>query len=99
MRTLLVAVLLLAATPAEAQAGCGWYALAGAFQDFRAAQRRASLVGGAIFDADRSDAPTAGQGWFVVGFGPTNRRLADAVRGNYQAQGVGDAYVAQRCFF
>ena len=83
---------------AQAQ-GCGWYAFAGAFQSYRSAQRQANRVGGYVLDIDNSDSPNAGRGMYAVAAGPTSRSGANAQRRRFQRNGVGSAYVANRCFY
>ena len=56
-------------------------------------------MGGRVFDVDASNSPNAGQGWYAVGFGPTNRASANSARRDYRASGVRGAYVANRCFY
>ena len=102
MRSFLAAAIVaasFAAVPTAAEAACGWYAFAGAFKSYRSAQQRANRVGGRVFDVDASNSPNAGQGWYAVGFGPTNRASANSVRRDYRASGVRGAYVANRCSY
>ena len=102
MRVLLATAVVAASLslmPGAAQAGCGWYAFAGAFKSYRSAQRQANRLGGAVLDVDASNSPNAGRGFYAVGFGPTNWAQADSVKRNYRASGVRGAYVAKRCFY
>lgn len=88
----------LAVTPAAAQ-GCGWYAFAGAYQSYGRAQRQANRVGGYVVNVDNSNSPNAGRGFFAVAAGPTSRSGANNARRRFQRNGVGSAYVANRCFY
>lgn len=95
----LVAATASTALPTPAEAACGWYAFAGAYKSRRAAQRQARRLNGIVFDVDASDSPNAGQGWYAVGFGPTDWAQADTIKRNYRADGVRGAYAARRCFY
>ena len=85
-------------TAASAQ-GCGWYAFAGAYQSYGRAQRQANRVGGYVVNVDNSNSPNAGRGFFAVAAGPTSRSGANSARRRFQRNGVGSAYVANRCFY
>ncbi|MEL6946927.1 MAG: hypothetical protein AAFO73_04765 [Pseudomonadota bacterium] len=97
----LAAVTLANAAPAEAggHSQCGYYAFGGAYQNYSNAKAQAVRLGAAIRDLDRSNSPNAGQGYWVVSYGPVNRWAAKSAANNWRWQGVHDAYVAKRCFF
>ncbi|MER0239789.1 SPOR domain-containing protein [Fulvimarina sp. MAC8] len=87
------------ATPSHAADSCGYFAFAGAFSSFNAANRRANQVGGSAWGLDSSDSPNAGRGMWVVAIGPGSRGDANRWRNQYRSRGIGDAYVAYRCFY
>ncbi|EAU41447.1 hypothetical protein FP2506_01730 [Fulvimarina pelagi HTCC2506] len=86
-------------SPSSAADSCGYFAFAGAFSSFSAADNHASQVGGAAWGVDSSDSPNAGRGLWVVAIGPGSRSDANRWRREYQTRGVRDAYVARRCFY
>lgn len=99
--TLVSAALLAGATfsTAASAQGCGWYAFAGAYQSYGRAQRQANRVGGYVVNVDNSNSPNAGRGFYAVASGPTSRSGANGARRRFQRNGVGSAYVANRCFY
>ncbi len=86
-------------TPALAADSCGYFAFAGAFRTSEAASRRANEYGGSVFGLDSSDSPNAGHGLWVVARGPGIYAQATRWKNEYRALGIGDAYVANRCFY
>ncbi len=97
--TVLFGLALGASTSASAADSCGYFAFAGAFKSFAAANRQANRVGGAAWGLDSSNSPNAGKGLWVVALGPGSRSQANRWRNQYKARGVRSAYVANRCFF
>ncbi len=104
-KSILSAALLFAAsyglstTPVSAADSCGYFAFAGAFRSFETANQRANAIGGAAWGLDSSNSPNAGRGLWVVAKGPGSRGEANHWRNEYRAVGIGDAYVANRCFY
>ena len=78
---------------------CGYYAFAGAFQNYRSALRKARRIGAVAMDLDQSDSPNAGQGFWVVAVGPGSRRWAKRQERKLRRRGAGDTYVASRCIW
>lgn len=78
---------------------CGYYAFAGAFQNYRSAQRKARRIGAVAMDLDQSDSPNAGKGYWVVAVGPGPRRWAKRQERKLRRRGAGDTYVAARCIW
>ena len=79
---------------------CGYWAFAGAYQNYNNARRQANRFGGDVLDLDRSNSPNAGQGFHVVAKGPYNSRSrANRRAREYRRDGVRGAYAAHRCFY
>ncbi|MEM8750865.1 MAG: hypothetical protein AAGF28_11215 [Pseudomonadota bacterium] len=98
--TVALSTIAFTAPMASAQSGpCGFYAFAGAFQNYNNAIRRARNVGGNVWDLDASDSPNAGKGFFVVAQGPGSRSQAQRWARQYRSYGVSGAYVARRCMY
>ncbi|MEN3793198.1 hypothetical protein [Fulvimarina sp. MAC3] len=51
------------ATSSQAADSCGYFAFAGAFSSFSAADNRASRIGGSAWGLDSSDSPNAAKGF------------------------------------
>jgi len=85
-------------TKAEAADSCGFFAFAGAYQSYNRAQRQANRVGGNVWSVDASNSPNAGQGWWAVARGPSNRSQANRWKRQFQNRGI-SSYVARRCFY
>jgi len=90
---------MLTASPASAADSCGFFAFAGAFKSFEAANQRADEIGGSAWGLDSSNSPNAGKGFWVVAKGPGSRSEAKGWRDQYRSFGVSGAYVANRCFY
>lgn len=92
---------LMSVTPAQAgDEFCGYWAFAGAFQNYSNAVRRANNYGGNVLDLDRSNSPNAGKGYHVVAKGPyQSKHRANRAARNYRSYGVSGAYAAHRCFY
>ena len=89
----------LASAPAQAST-CGWFAFAGAFQNYGNAQRQANRLGGGIWNVDNSDSPNAGRGFWAVGtYHAGSKRRARESRNYFRRNGVPSAYIGQRCFY
>ncbi len=97
--TLAVTALTLSAERTPAEAACGFWAFAGAFQNYNNAQRRQRQVGGSIWDLDSSDSPNAGKGFFVIAEGPGSRAQANRWKRQFRNNGARSAYVARRCLY
>jgi hypothetical protein len=78
---------------------CGYFAFAGAFQNYRSAQRKARRIGAVAMDLDQSDSPNAGKGYWVVAVGPGSRSWAKREQRRLRRNGAGSTYVASRCIW
>ena len=79
---------------------CGYWAFAGAFQNYHNAKARAIEYGGTVLDLDRSNSPNAGQGFHVVAKGPfASKTTAKRRARDYRHNGVNGAYASHRCFY